>query len=476
MSNPTRIDRVFAREVFDSRGKPTVEVDVTCANGKTGRAIAPSGASKGHFEALELRDGDPSRLGGTGVLQAVETVNTTIAGALLGLDAVDQPVVDQRLIELDGTSNCSRLGANAMVAVSLATAHAAASARNFELVEHLHELWLHCSSPSNPTVGSSSSPSPMPLSANGTDQAGRTARGWGKRLILPLPMVNMISGGLHAGKNLDFQDFLILPVGAASFHQALDWVVTVYHQLGELLRKRGFEGSLVGDEGGYGPRLETNEQAVEVLVNAIEQSGFVPGRDVAIGLDVASTHLTHHEGYRLEHGNPRGTLTAHHMIDLFDKWVTNYPIISIEDPLAEHDAHGWLEATRRLKDRVQLIGDDLFVTNPERFQRLSAEGMANSVLIKVNQIGTLSQTFETMRLALAAGYWPVVSARSGETEDATIADLAVACGAGQIKIGSVARSERLAKYNQLLRLEERLGSRALWLGGEIFTSLTRYGT
>jgi enolase len=284
-------------------------------------------------------------------------------------------------------------------------------------------------------------------------------------------MVNMISGGLHAGKNLDFQDFLILPVGATSFRQAMECVVTVYHRLGELLRERGFEGSLVGDEGGYGPRLESNDQAAEVLVEAIELCGFAPGRDVAIGLDVASTHLVHHDGYRLEHGNPSNTLAAHQMVDLFDKWVKSYPIISIEDPLAEHDAPGWQEATKRLKDRVQLIGDDLFVTNPERFGRLSAQGMANSVLIKINQIGTLSQTFETMRLALAAGYWPVVSARSGETEDSTIADLAVACGAGQIKIGSVARSERLAKYNQLLRLEERLGSRATWLGGQIFERL-----
>ena len=460
----TCIAHVFAREIFDSRGKPTVEVEITCANGKMGRAMAPSGASKGHFEALELRDGDSSRLGGSGVLRAVESVNNTIARALLGLNAADQAAVDQRLIELDGTSNCSRLGANAMVAVSLTAAHAAASASSIELVEHLHNLWLRSAVP---TVQSEGAAVPA-----GAAAGARTAR-LGKSLILPLPMVNMISGGLHAGKNLDFQDFLILPVGAASFRQALEWVVTVYHRLGELLRERGFEGSLVGDEGGYGPRLDSNEQAVEVLIAAIELSGFVPGRDVAIGLDVASTHLAHDDGYRLEHGRPRGTRTAHDMVDLFDKWVASYPIVSIEDPLAEHDAPGWLEATSRLKDRVQLIGDDLFVTNPERFQRLSAGGMANSVLIKVNQIGTLSQTFETMRLALAAGSWPVVSARSGETEDSTIADLAVATGAGQIKIGSVVRSERLAKYNQLLRLEERLGSRASWLGGEIFSTMNK---
>ena len=460
----SRISRVFGREIFDSRGKPTVEVEITCVGGKTGRAMAPSGASKGHFEALELRDGDSSRLGGAGVLHAVETVNTTIARALVGLDAADQNVVDRRLIELDGTANCSRLGANAMVAVSLAAAHAAAINRGLELVEHLHEIWLGSASRSNQSTDT--------IADRGTACASRTAR-LGESFILPLPMVNMISGGLHAGKNLDFQDFLILPVGAVSFRQALDWVVTVYHRLGELLRERGFEGSLVGDEGGYGPRLEANEQAVETLIAAIELAGFVPGRDVAIGLDVASTHLVHDESYRLEYGNPRGSFTPDQMVDLFDKWVTNYPIISIEDPLAEHDVPGWQTATKRLKDRVQLIGDDLFVTNPERFRQLAAQGLANSVLIKVNQIGTLSQTFETMRLALAAGYWPVVSARSGETEDATIADLAVACGAGQIKIGSVARSERLAKYNQLLRIEQRLGDRAKWLGGAIFSSLTR---
>jgi len=461
-SHPTRIARVFAREVFDSRGKPTVEVDVTCDGGQTGRAIAPSGASKGHFEALELRDSDASRLQGAGVLRAVEAVNVTIAQALLGLDAAEQSILDQRLIELDGTPNCSHLGANAMVAVSLATAHAAAKGRSVELVEHLHGLWLSSSSRSSPgSVSCASTPAP-----------GRTAR-LGRSLILPLPMVNMISGGLHAGKNLDFQDFLILPVGAHSFRQALEWVVTVYHRLGKLLRERGFDGTLVGDEGGFGPRLETNEQACEILVQAIELAGYVPGRDVAIGLDVASSHLVHHTGYRLQHAKTPATFMAHEMVDLFEKWVKAYPIVSIEDPLAEHDEAGWHEATRRLTDRVQLIGDDLFVTNPERFQNLSAAGMANSVLIKVNQIGTLSQTFETMRLALDAGYWPVVSARSGETEDATIADLAVATGAGQIKIGSVVRSERLAKYNQLLRLEERLGSHATWLGGAIFSSLNR---
>ncbi len=466
MSTATRISRVFAREVFDSRGKPTVEVEISCDKGQTGRAIAPSGASKGHFEALELRDGDKSRLEGTGVLQAVEAVNTTIAEELVGLDAAEQKTVDQRLIDLDGTTNCSRLGANAMVAVSLAAAHAAARNRSVELVEHLHELWL--ASGSRPDAASSRAS--IAAGSDSISPSARTAR-LGQSLVLPLPMVNMISGGLHAGKNLDFQDFLILPVGATSFRQALEWVVTVYHRLGKLLTERGFEGSLVGDEGGYGPRLETNEQACEILVTAIERCGYVPGRDVAIGLDVASSHLVHHDGYRLQRATSPATVAAHEMVDLFDNWVKAYPIISIEDPLAEHDESGWREATQRLAGRVQLIGDDLFVTNPGRFRQLSAAGMANSVLIKVNQIGTLSQTFETMRLALAAGYWPVVSARSGETEDATIADLAVATGAGQIKIGSVVRSERLAKYNQLLRLEDRLGSHAVWLGGTIFSTL-----
>lgn len=439
-----------------------MEVEITCAAGTTGRAIAPSGASKGQFEALELRDGDPARLGGAGVRRAVDNINTQIAGPLGGLGAVDQEQVDQRLIELDGTPNGSRLGANALVAVSLATAHAAAAAHHVELVEHLHALWLATPEPAvdrGPTIGSS-----------GDKPRGRLV-GLGNSLLLPLPMVNMISGGLHAGKNLDLQDFLILPVGAGSFRQALDWVVTVYHRLGKLLQEQGFEGTLVGDEGGYGPRLKTNSHALDILVQAIETSGYAPGKDVAIGLDVAATHLGRADDYRLPVAAPGKTLSSRAMVDLFDDWTKNYPIVSIEDPLEEQDGDGWREATRRLGRRIQLIGDDLFVTNPDRFRRLSAEGMANSVLIKVNQIGTLSQTFATMRLALAAGYWPVVSARSGETEDATIADMAVATGAGQIKIGSVSRSERLAKYNQLLRLEERLGSRATWLGGKIFSPL-----
>ncbi|HEY3967045.1 MAG TPA: phosphopyruvate hydratase [Planctomycetaceae bacterium] len=453
---PTRITHVHAREVFDSRGRPTVEVEITCAGGQSGRAIAPSGASKGKFEAHELRDADSSRLDGVGVRVAVNNVKTIVAPALTGLDAADQAAVDQRMIELDGTENCSRLGANAMVAVSLAAAHAAAAGRHVMLVEHLHDLWLQTAGDENAGPGT------------------RTGR-LGRSMVMPLPMVNMISGGLHAGKNLDFQDFLIIPVGASSYGQALDWIVTIYHRLGRLLTQRGFEGILVGDEGGYGPRLNSNSQAVEILVEAIESSGYTPGDDVAIALDVAATHLVNpgdenERPYRLTASGNEFFSTAE-FVGLFEKWTTQYPIISIEDPLHDEEKLGWCDITRLLDDRVQLIGDDLFVTNPERFRKLSSDGMANSVLIKVNQIGTLSQTFATMRLALAADYWPVVSARSGETEDATIADLAVATGAGQIKIGSVARSERLAKYNQLLRLEERLGSRASWLGGEIFAPL-----
>jgi enolase len=462
-SEPGCITRIHAREVFDSRGRPTVEVEVACAAGCAGRAIAPSGASKGRFEALELRDGDARRLNGTGVVRAVENVNTLIAAALTGRDAADQAGVDRCLCELDGTSNCARLGANATVAVSLATAHAAAASREITLVEHLHELWLAAAGPA--TLGSTEKHA-------GADAVRRTA-GLGKSFLLPLPMVNMISGGLHAGKNLDLQDFLILPVGAGSFRQALEWVVTVYHRLGERLRQKGFEGTLVGDEGGYGPRLKQNRQALDLVVQAIEASGLQAGDDVAIGLDVAATHLKSADGYCLPLDVGDTTLTSQALVDIFDEWTRNFPIVSIEDPVDEEDEAGWREATRRLGGRVQLIGDDLFVTNPDRFRRLAAGGLANSVLIKVNQVGTLSQTFATMRLALAAGYWPVVSARSGETEDATIADLAVATGAGQIKIGSVARSERLAKYNQLLRLEERLGNRAHWLGGRIFSTLVR---
>lgn len=444
----TTIQTIHSREVFDSRGKPTVEVEVSCEGGSAGRAIVPSGASTGQFEACELRDGDLQRLDGTGVRRAVGHVLHEIAPALVGRDATDQVSIDRVLRELDGTPNKSRLGANAILGASLAVAHAAAAARGVSLVLHLHELWR----------GTRTNGGPPP-----TVGAARL----GRSLVLPLPMVNMISGGLHAGRNLDFQDFLILPVGATSYRQALDWIVTVYHRLGRVLTERGFEGVLVGDEGGYGPKLKSNEQAIELVLTAIEAAHLKPGSDVALGLDVAATHFHDAGRYRLSATGGR-ELDAKGVIDLLDNWVSQYPIISIEDGLADDDWQGWAELTARLGRRVQLIGDDLFVTNSERLERGIQSRVANSVLIKLNQIGTLTETLETCRLALDNGYRPVISARSGETEDATIADLAVATGAGQIKIGSVARSERLAKYNQLLRLEEQLGSQADYFGGAIF--------
>ena len=454
----SRIERVHAREVLDSRGKPTVEVEVTCTGARPGRAIVPSGASTGKFEAVELRDGDDARLDGTGVLQAVANVRGEIASAIIGMDANDQQSIDHRLCELDGTDNKSRLGANATLGVSLATAYAAAESKGVQLVEHLGEIWQECRE-SNPNLAD-------PL-------AGRGHGALGNGPLLPLPMVNMISGGRHAGDNIEFQDFLVLPVGAKSYRQALDWIVTIYRRLGELLCERGYEGVLVGDEGGFGPKLRSNEEAVELVIAAIEAAGLEPGTDAMIGLDVASTEFYADGTYQLaENGGQR--LSSDGMIDLLADWVDRYPIISIEDGLAEDDWDGWKRLTERLGDRVQLIGDDLFVTNSVRLQRGIDTGTANSVLVKLNQIGTLWETLETIRLAIENGYLPVVSARSGETEDATIADLVVATGAGQIKVGSIVRSERLAKYNQLLRLEEHLNGEN-YIGRDVFRPLKADG-
>lgn len=461
----TRIERVHAREVFDSRGKPTVEVEVTCAGARPGRAMVPSGASTGRFEAVELRDRDASRLDGLGVRKAVKNVCTEIASALIGLDAADQAEIDRRLIELDGTPQKSRLGANAILGTSLAVAYTSAESRGLTAVARFREIWeaqFWRAEGVNP-------PSQMAGSETRT-LGGLTPSARLRSMLLPLPMVNMISGGLHAGRQLEFQDFLILPVGATSYSQAFEWIVTVYRRLGRLLTERGHEGILIGDEGGYGPKLRTNEEAIELVVAAIEASGLNPGRDVALGLDVASTHFFEDGRYRLPSVSS-SPLTAEQMIDLLEGWVAQYPIISLEDPLAEDDWTGWRLITERLGHRVQLIGDDLFVTNVARLREGIERGVANSVLIKLNQIGTLSETLATLRLAIENGYWPVVSARSGETEDATIADLVVATGAGQLKVGSVARSERLAKYNQLLRLEESLRGTADFLGGKIFESL-----
>lgn len=391
-----------------------------------GRAIVPSGASTGTAEALELRDRDQERYDGYGVRQAVANVNEVIAPKLIGCDPTDQRAVDELLLDLDGTPQKSRLGGNAILGVSLACAHVAAAMKKTPLYLHLAEL-LNRDQSFAPTM--------------------------------PLPMTNMISGGLHAGGNLDFQDVLVMPVGAPDYSTALEWIVRVYRRLGALLREAGFEGRLVGDEGGYGPRLQSNRDAVEFVVRAIQAANLSPGDEVTIALDVAATHFFDGDGYRL--AAERDTrLSSSEMIDRLEEWVGEFPITSIEDGLAEEDWDGWREMNSRLGDRVKLVGDDLFATNQSRVQRGIELGAANSVLVKVNQIGTLSETFDTIQTARNAGFSFVVSARSGETEDSTIADLAVASAPHSIKIGSIVRSERLAKYNRLLRIEEELGADA----------------
>jgi enolase len=424
------IDQIRAREVFDSRGHPTVEVEVHCEGGARGRAIVPSGASTGRHEAVELRDGDPARFGGKGVRRAVANVSNEIAPHLIGMSAADQLHIDGKLCALDGTANKSRLGTNAILGVSLACAHAAAAARGLP-------LWRY-------------------LAADGEPR-------------LPLPMVNLISGGLHAGGNLDFQDFLLLPIGARSFSEALAMAVDVYRALSVVLTRHGFEGVLVGDEGGFGPKLHGNEQAVELILEAITQAGLTPGRDAGLALDVAASHFYRSGPHTFGDGAGRyylraeadKALTAQELIDLLTRWADDYPILSIEDGLSEDDTAGWEKLTTALGRRVQLIGDDLFATDPNRLYYYGIfRKLANAVLVKVNQIGTLNEALHVVRMARDAGYRPVISARSGETEDSTIADLAVATGAGQIKIGSVARGERLAKYNQLLRIEEEMGPEA----------------
>lgn len=423
----SRISHIEAWEALDSRGRPTVAVDI-CVGGKfAGRAIVPSGASTGSAEALELRDRDSHRYDGYGVLQAVANVNDVIASALVGGDPADQKRVDEKLLSLDSSPQKSKLGANAILGVSLAVAHAGAAVRGLPLYRHLHQLFSE-------VAGGASVPSGPQM---------------------PRPMTNMISGGLHAGHNLDFQDVLIIPAAAPNFRTGLEWIVRVYYRLGQLLSEAGLEGRLVGDEGGYGPRLTRNEQAIEFVVRAIDAAGLEPGSDVTLALDIAATHFYKQGSYRLaSEGNAQ--LSSADMISRLEQLVANYPIASIEDGLAEDDWAGWQELTRRLGNRVALVGDDLFTTNPERIRRGIELSAANSVLIKLNQIGTLSETFSAINVARAAGYSYVVSARSGETEDTTIADLAVATNAPYIKIGSVARSERLAKYNRLLRIEADL--------------------
>ena len=434
------IQRIRAREVLDSRGRPTVEVEVWCTKREgsvCGRAIAPSGASTGTHEAHELRDGDPEWFDGLGVQQAVRNVNETIAPALRGQDPFDQRAIDRRLCELDGTPQKSRLGANAILPVSLACAHAAANAAGKPLYEHIYGLWR----------------------AIGRHHAEEVSTdfqlAWGEP-GLPVPMINMISGGLHAGQKMALQDILIIPWGACSMRQCLSWAVRIYRRLQSLLRERGLEWALVGDEGGFGPAVATVDEALGLVLEAIERSGLEPGRDVAMALDVAATHFYRDGGYVLkELGDRPADVDA--LLSVLRAWTSHFPIVSLEDPCAEDDWAGWEKATQCFGPALQLVGDDLFVTNVERLRVGIARGVANTVLVKPNQVGTLSETLELMALARQAGYWCVVSARSGETEDTTIAHLAVATGAGQIKIGSVCRSERLAKYNELLRIEECAG-------------------
>jgi enolase len=425
------IIKVIGREVLDSRGRPTVEAEVHTASGVVGRAIAPSGASTGASEALELRDANPSRYGGLGVLRAVENINGMINVALSGVDAIDQKAIDDQLLELDGTEQKSHLGGNAMIAVSQATAHAGAAVEGLPLYQHLHRVIVK----QTVDLGLSSELFPEPR--------------------IPLPQTNMISGGLHAGGNLDFQDVLIAPVGAPDYATCLEWIVRIYKCLGQLLNARGYEGFLVGDEGGYGPKLTKNRDAVAIVAQAIEEAGLALGKEVAITLDVAATHFYRDGMYHLQAEGGR-ILSSTEMIDMLTGWVDTFPIISIEDGLAEEDWEGWQQLNSRLGDRIMVVGDDLFTTNVQRVRKGIECGAANSLLVKVNQIGTISETIETMAVAREAGMKLVVSARSGETEDDTLADFATAASGDQIKIGSIVRSERLAKYNQLLRLAENV--------------------
>lgn len=425
----TAIAQIHAREVLDSRGRPTVEVELRTADDVVGRAMVPSGASTGASEAHELRDCDPLRYDGMGVTKAVAHVNQLIAPALVGQSVLDQLSLDQRLVALDGTPQKTRLGANALVGVSLAAAHAAASSCRMPLYRYIERL---CAT----------------LWTDTTDE---------RPLTIPMAMTNMISGGLHAGGNLDFQDFLVVPVGAPDYRTALEWIVRVYHRLGQRLAAAGYEGRLVADEGGYGPRLRNNRHALELLAEAVGAAGLELGRHVSLALDVAASHFSDGGRYRLRTEGGR-TLTAGEMIDYLVALAEDFPLWGIEDGLAQEDWDGWQQLTRRLGKRLQLVGDDLFTTNAARIRHGIQINAANSVLVKVNQIGTLTESLQAMGLARQAGMTCIVSARSGETEDTTLADLAVGARADAIKIGSVARSERLAKYNRLLGIEEELRS------------------
>ena len=417
---------IVAREILDSRGNPTVEADVLLESGVSGRAAVPSGASTGTREAMELRDGDKGRYGGKGVLKAVENVNTEICEAIVGLDAVEQSFIDQTLIDLDGTENKSRLGANAILAVSLAVAKAAAEESGLPLYRYL---------------------------------------GGAGRMQLPVPMMNVINGGAHANNSLDLQEFMIIPVGAETFREAMRCGVEIFQALKKLLDKKGMP-TTVGDEGGFAPNLPNNEAALKLIIEAIEASGYTPGSQVAIGLDCASSEFFEDGKYDL--ASDKLKLSANEFTDYLAAWVEKYPIVSIEDGMAEGDWEGWKILTNRLGKKVQIVGDDLFVTNTKILSEGIRQGVANSILIKINQIGTLTETLAAIEMAKRAGYTAVVSHRSGETEDAFIADLAVGANALQIKTGSLSRSDRLAKYNQLLRIEEDLGDSASYAGRDAF--------
>ncbi|MEN6389649.1 MAG: phosphopyruvate hydratase [Syntrophomonas sp.] len=422
---------VFARELLDSRGNPTVEVEVILEDGTMGRAIVPSGASTGAHEAVELRDEDSSRYGGKGVLKAVENVNEIIAPEIVGMEAVRQIDIDTLMIELDGTPNKQKLGANAILGVSMAVARAAARYLGLPLYQYI---------------------------------GGVNAR------ELPVPMMNILNGGRHADNNVDIQEFMILPTGAQSFAEGLRTVVEIYHTLKKVLSAKGL-ATAVGDEGGFAPNLPSNEAAVEVILEAIEKAGYRAGQDVHLALDPAATEFYKDGKYHLAGNNL--VLSSAEMVDFYADWVDKYPIISIEDGLAEDDWEGWKLLTDRLGHKIQLVGDDLFVTNTDRLSRGIKEGICNSILIKLNQIGTVSETLETINMAKRAGYTSVISHRSGETEDSTIADIAVAIGAGQIKSGAPARTDRVAKYNQLLRIEEELDVFAVYRGLDTFYNLFR---
>jgi enolase len=420
---------IRAREVLDSRGNPTVEADVILASGVVGSAMVPSGASTGEREAIELRDGDKSRYLGKGVLNAVNNVKTEIRSAIIGFDSADQEGIDNKMIELDGTESKSRLGANALLAVSMAAAHAAAKESNQPLYRYLNKSG---------------------------------------EFVMPVPMMNIINGGSHADNSVDLQEFMILPVGAPTFREAIRYGAEVFHNLAKVLKSKGL-ATTVGDEGGFAPNLSSNEEAIGVILQAIEQAGFKPGVDIYLGLDAAASEYYSDGVYDLASENKQ--YSSAQMADFFVDWVNKYPIISIEDGFDENDWDGWKLLTEKLGGRIQLVGDDLFVTNPKILKRGIEQNIANSILIKVNQIGTLTETLAAIDMAKKAGYSAVVSHRSGETEDTTIADLVVATGTGQIKTGSLSRSDRVAKYNRLMKIEEELGGVARYAGRSAFKSL-----